>query len=356
MKHSDQRGAYRRGDTWWYHFSHGGRRYQKAAPVNTLASALTARTRALERIAHGLHPLDLEVQGITVRRVVTDYCEVVSEKRVAARYAVCKRHLTESAMADVLVERLTDLDLKRYRVSRLAVKLDSDGEPLKQLTVRTVNMELALLRAAINYAKSTGAVQRSVFDTLTTRAARERVFARHVSDYEFKRFTNEEFEKIVSFLPEYAQRVARFALATGCRRDEMLLLTWDRVLSGYARLVDTKSGRPRDIVLSAAARALMPQRRPGVPWVFWAPPFRALPARRIGSITMSHLWGEAAERAGRPDVTLHGCRHEWASRFLEAGGTLRELMDAGGWSSLAMVQRYASSSRDRIAAVLERMS
>jgi hypothetical protein len=52
---------------------------------------------------------------------------------------------------------------------------------------------------------------------------------------------------------------------------------------------------------------------------------------------------------------IHGLRHEAASRFLEAGGTLRELQVLGGWLSLEMVERYSRVDRERIRRTLAKM-
>ncbi len=46
-------------------------------------------------------------------------------------------------------------------------------------------------------------------------------------------------------------------------------------------------------------------------------------------------------RLGLHDVSAHTCKHTWASRGVMSGMPLRILQELGGWSSLAMVQRYA---------------
>ncbi len=48
-------------------------------------------------------------------------------------------------------------------------------------------------------------------------------------------------------------------------------------------------------------------------------------------------------------------RHEAASRFLEPGGTSRELQVLGGWSSLELVERYPKVNRERIRETLSRV-
>jgi integrase len=47
----------------------------------------------------------------------------------------------------------------------------------------------------------------------------------------------------------------------------------------------------------------------------------------------------AREDALEP-ITLHSCRHTYASFLMAAGYTLKEIMEYGGWADLQMVQRY----------------
>ena len=48
----------------------------------------------------------------------------------------------------------------------------------------------------------------------------------------------------------------------------------------------------------------------------------------------------AWERAGLNRITLHECRHTYASLLMAAGYTLKELMEYMGHGDLQMVNRY----------------
>lgn len=63
---------------------------------------------------------------------------------------------------------------------------------------------------------------------------------------------------------------------------------------------------------------------------------------------LDRAWRAARERVGLLWLRIHDLRHEAASRFLEAGGTLRELQELGGWSSLELVERYSKVDQERI--------
>ena len=49
----------------------------------------------------------------------------------------------------------------------------------------------------------------------------------------------------------------------------------------------------------------------------------------------------AAEELGIKEFHPHQMRHTWATRLLEEGINEFELMQIGGWSTIAMVRRYA---------------
>jgi len=56
------------------------------------------------------------------------------------------------------------------------------------------------------------------------------------------------------------------------------------------------------------------------------------------------------------DVTPHVMRHTFATRLVQAGVDLRTVQQLGGWSSLAMVQRYSSSDEDRKMEAVQRLA
>jgi len=55
----------------------------------------------------------------------------------------------------------------------------------------------------------------------------------------------------------------------------------------------------------------------------------------------SNVWKKAREEAGLGDLRWHDLRHTWASLMRQAGVSLADLQEMGGWKSPVMVQRYA---------------
>ena len=57
--------------------------------------------------------------------------------------------------------------------------------------------------------------------------------------------------------------------------------------------------------------------------------------------TTTKAWKAACQSAGIRDFRWHDLRHTWASWHVQAGTSLQQLMELGGWSSFEMVLRYA---------------
>ncbi|HEV7457185.1 MAG TPA: site-specific integrase [Roseococcus sp.] len=64
----------------------------------------------------------------------------------------------------------------------------------------------------------------------------------------------------------------------------------------------------------------------------------------------------ACRRARVTGFRVHDWRHDWAARMVMAGVDLFSLMRLGGWSSLAMVERYAAVTGDHLREAMRRLA
>ncbi len=144
----------------------------------------------------------------------------------------------------------------------------------------------------------------------------------------------------------------RLALNTGCRRDDMLWLEWDRVdlknnlihLAG----VNTNSGRRRSVPLNREARQALlnlggfrAEHCPASPWVF-----AHKDGTRVQSVKRS--FSTACERAGIVNFRVHDLRHTCASWLVSAGQPLPAVRDLLGHSTVKMTERYAHLSPENV--------
>jgi integrase len=159
-------------------------------------------------------------------------------------------------------------------------------------------------------------------------------------------------------LPDEAERLLRaasahlrplliFLLGAGARMSEAIYLDWRDVDLAGARAIfwadRTKAGKRRVAALPpcvVAALGSLPHRE--------GPVFRSQLSRPYADHRRAYggqidtAWKGAMRRAGLdPELTPHDCRHTWASWHYALHKDLLALKVEGGWSSVALVERYA---------------
>jgi integrase len=150
----------------------------------------------------------------------------------------------------------------------------------------------------------------------------------------------EEAEALLAALEPDDQVPYALALYAGLRRAEIHRLLWEDVeLDGYRLLVrkaKSDAGTNRRPPIAVPLRAILK-----------APAIRNPSEDPDPVSVVSVMSGKHAERAGKAwakaglrRITLHECRHTYASFLMAAGYTLKELMEFMGHSDLQMVQRY----------------
>lgn len=141
---------------------------------------------------------------------------------------------------------------------------------------------------------------------------------------------------------------------TGLRAGELLALdTGDVDLAGCSLIVrKSKSGKARGVRFSPSTAAAIDRYRrarlvdsSGVSDPLW------LGARgRLTYGGLRHALDARASQAGVMGFHVHRLRHTAAIRWLDAGGSEGGLMSQAGWQSRDMIDRYARSARETLAA------
>jgi integrase len=140
------------------------------------------------------------------------------------------------------------------------------------------------------------------------------------------------------------------ALLTGARRGELLGLRWRDVElpaehqpdgEGVAYLDRSKNGdRKMLVLLPAVVAALRPFVGDPDRFVFGSVRDKHRSPARIDS-----AWRDAVARAGLKDWRMHDCRHDFASRMVQAGVDLTVVAECLGHRQLVMTRRYAHLKR-----------
>ena len=219
----------------------------------------------------------------------------------------------------------------------------------------TINRELALMSAAINFANKHW--EWELPNPFAGRKLRE-------PEGRVRWITPAQADELVDAArgnrrsPHLADFIL-LALHTGCRSGELLGLEWSRV-DLDARLIHfearhTKAKRRRSVPLNATATRVVHARKrfveehcPGSPWVLCRQNGQRLQWLHKG-------FARACEHAGIEDFRIHDLRHTCAAWLVSAGAPLAEVRDLLGHASITMTERYAHLAPDNVRAAVARL-
>ena len=164
--------------------------------------------------------------------------------------------------------------------------------------------------------------------------------------------TTDEAARLHSELPSHLKPLVQYALATGCRKGEILNLEWRRVdltrKVAWLEAGTTKNDDARGIPLNRdAIEALQSVRANNFYYVFT---YCGEKMNYVGS-----AWKKVLKRARIEDFTFHDLRHTWASWHVMYGTPLYELMLLGGCKTMECVQRYAHLAPEHLARAARRI-
>ncbi len=153
-----------------------------------------------------------------------------------------------------------------------------------------------------------------------------------------------ETDRLVEAAAPHLRPLIVFLICTGARLSEAIYLDWQDVDIVGARAIfwDTKNGKRRIAELPHRTVLTLSSLEGSGP-VFLTntgKPYAYRGGEHGGQIKTA--FRAAIRRAGlNPGITPHVCRHTWASCHYALHRDLIKLRDEGGWSSVALVERYA---------------
>lgn len=287
--------------------------------------------------------IDARHRGRRIRRSTgTSDREAAQQQFDELKARVWKEKHTGRQLSDALIEWLNKRprsvkDLSALKVIRREIK----DVPLAAVTNDTVaqalsaygpgryNRLMAIVRASLTLARRKGWVSEVPHFEARANPRQEHLNRRAL--------TPEEWALLLAELPAHLAHMARFALATGLRWDNVALLEWDRVSFERRQVLIpgsmAKGGKLIPVPLSDDALAVLDEVR-GIDPVFVFT-YKGAP---IGSAKTA--WNKATERAGIEGWVWHGLRHTWASWHAMSGTPMEVLQELGGWSSREMVEIY----------------
>ena len=151
--------------------------------------------------------------------------------------------------------------------------------------------------------------------------------------------SRDEYESLISALPQHLAGMAQFSVATGLRQSNVTRLQWRQISPERRHLWvsdgEHKNGRPHSVPLNQAAMEVLERRKGDQPTHVFT--YEGNPVAQVNT----KAWRNALVRAGMSDFRWHDLRHTFATWHREAGTPTHELQRLGGWKTQSMVERYA---------------
>lgn len=267
--------------------------------------------------------------------------EYIGERKVAR----LRSYTTPRAMLRTLVDyfgarrirSITHADIEKFKLERFKV-LTPRG---KERTITSVNRELEVLRAALNFAKREEWILRNPFETgasLISKAdetQRERLLSRE-----------EETQLLAICIGRRAhlRPLLIAALDTAMRRGELFQLKWsdvnlaNRTIS--VRAMTTKTARGRVVPISS--RLLVELQR-------LLAPAEGEDALVFGiTDTVKKAFASVCRGAGIEGFRFHDCRHTAITRMIQAGMTPMQVMKISGHTQMTTFARYVNADEDAV--------
>lgn len=308
---------FKRGKTWWVDFTTpAGRRVRQSAQTGSKQEAQEFHDR-LKADAWRKEVLR-EKPARTWKEAAVRWTQETAHKKDH------ERDLKKILWLDQFFGSLSLGDINEDLIEEIIeVKRDEGAQP------PTINRWLALIRAILRTAVNKWRWIDSMpyIPRFKETEGRERFLSR------------QEADRLVTALYPAYRDPARFSLATGLRQSRVLRAKWSEIDLARREMtipgIKMKNGRPLQIPLNDDALEVLVRQQGCHPvYVFTDE------GEPVFSID-SKKWKAALKAADLDDVRWHDLRHTWSSWHVQAGTTLLQLMELGGWKSFVMVQRYS---------------
>ena len=160
--------------------------------------------------------------------------------------------------------------------------------------------------------------------------------------------SEEEEARLLEACSPGIRPIVKLAIYSGCRRGEILGLTWDRVDmdAGFLYLDNTKTGEPRAVPLCETALEILRGLGHCEGYVFKnekGEPYTCIRAS----------FNRAKKEVALDGLTFHDLRHVFASRLRRLGASLSDIGEALGHRSARTTLRYAHLSPDYLKGLVQ---
>lgn len=304
-------------------------RYRKASPDNSRAGALSYEMMLRYKLARG-EPIEQKKAETTYKDFADNWFQVYvknnnKHSEIVTKESTIRVHLAPY-FGRMKLKDISNLDIERYKAKKIK----------ENLSAKTINNHLSILRKSLNTALEWGIIKVSpVIKKLKTPP----------QEYDF--LTDEEAKRLISSATDKWRDMIAVTLGTGLRFGELIALRWEdidftktelTVRRAFAKgvLGSPKSNKIRHIPMSVVVQNTLQllNRRQG--YIFTDN--KGEPLRQVACIKKLH---RIAKKADLRKIGWHCLRHTFASHLAQSGADLIAIQGLLGHSDIRTTMRYS---------------
>ena len=323
-------GLYRREEVWHIDKKIFGHRLCESTGTGDLEEAEKYLARRSEEVRQA------SVYGVRPKRIFQD---------AATKFLMENQHKrslnSDAGRLKVLVNHIGNMTLESIHMGSLQPYIEArrrDG-----VKMRTINHGLKVVRRICNLAASEWMDEYGL--TWMANAPKIRLLPEHDLRKPYP-LSWEEQNRLFRELPTHLQKMALFAVNTGCRDGEICKLQWDweikiaelpKLVVFIIPSVFIKNGEERLVVCNDTARTVVEEQRGTHPTHVFS--FRERPLVRM----LNSAWRAARKRADLKQVRVHDLKHTFERRLRSVGVSLEDRQDLLGHVSERITTHYSAA-------------
>ena len=323
-------GLQKRGDAWYIDKKIFGKRLCESTGTSSLDEAEKYLARRLEEIRLA------SVYGVRPKR---SFVEAATKFLNENQHKKSLR--SDAGRLRELVKYIGNLSIDAIHAGTLQPFIEARRRDL--IKTRTINHGLKIVRRILNLASTEWVDDFGL--TWLVSSPKIKLLPEHDLRKPYP-LNWEEQERLFQNLPQHLERMALFAVNTGCREQEICKLCWDweikipslpHLLLFLIPSELVKNGEERLVVCNEIARGVVESRRNvHSRYVFT---YQGKPVKRMNATA----WRKARERVHLEHVRVHDLKHTFGRRLRAEGVSFEDRQDLLGHRSGRITTHYSSA-------------
>jgi len=324
-----KKGLYKRGNIWWIHYTGiDGRQIKESSRSKKVRDAEALLIQRKNQIQQGQQTEIMRIQNYSFIDLATKYREFCQNQQgFRSKKSILK--MAEAEFGNLPLKHFTLDYMEQYQAKLLNARLSK----------ATVNRRIGCIKHMF-----TKAVDWNMASASTCKAVHNvRMYQETLKRVRF--LSREELDQLLDACgtekhQAHLKPIIIFAVNTGCRKEEILSITWSQIdlTHGFITLHKTKNAEMRMIPINKPLRELLEemQKEKSCDYVF----VNSKTNNRLLDLKRSYRTAvKAAKLTG--EVVFHTLRHTFASHLVMAGVDIATVSRLMGHKSIAMTMRYS---------------